>query len=122
MYNHVLLGGVAGRSAPWRANAAASLHTTAQDYARFLAAVLAGRGLRQDQVVITRRLPLQEHIVMAIAVVVADDRQIVIAVPGNPHPGDFISAIKPKNPIIINIEETIGLFRNRTTSSAQLDF
>jgi hypothetical protein len=46
VYNHSLLGDLAGRRTPWRANAAASLHTTAEDFARFVAAVLAGRGLR----------------------------------------------------------------------------
>jgi CubicO group peptidase (beta-lactamase class C family) len=46
VYNHGLLGDRAGRRTPWRANAAASLHTTAGDYARFVAAVLAGQGLR----------------------------------------------------------------------------
>jgi len=46
VYNHGLLGNLAGRRTPWRANAAASLHTTAGDYARFVAAVLAGQGLR----------------------------------------------------------------------------
>ena len=48
VYNHSLLGDLAGRRTPWRANAAASLHTTAEDYARFVAAVLAGRGLRPE--------------------------------------------------------------------------
>ena len=48
VHNHSLLGDLAGRRTPWRANAAASLHTTAGDYARFVAAVLAGRGLRPD--------------------------------------------------------------------------
>ena len=48
VYNHGLLGDLAGRRTPWRANAAASLHTTAGDYARFVAAVLAGRGLRPE--------------------------------------------------------------------------
>jgi CubicO group peptidase (beta-lactamase class C family) len=46
VYNHGLLGDLAGRRTPWRANAAASLHTTAENYARFVAAVLAGQGLR----------------------------------------------------------------------------
>jgi CubicO group peptidase (beta-lactamase class C family) len=46
VYNHGLLGDFAGRRTPWRANAAASPHTTAEDYARFVAAVLAGKGLR----------------------------------------------------------------------------
>ena len=46
VYNHSLLGELAGRRTPWRANAAASLHTTAEDYARFVSAVLAGKGLR----------------------------------------------------------------------------
>lgn len=48
VYNHGLLGDLAGRRTPWRANAAASLHTTAGDYARFVEAVLAGRGLRPE--------------------------------------------------------------------------
>ena len=48
VYNHGLLGDLAGRRTPWRANAAASLHTTAGDYARFVAAVMAGRGLRPE--------------------------------------------------------------------------
>jgi CubicO group peptidase (beta-lactamase class C family) len=48
VYNHSLLGDLAGRRTPWRANAAASLHTTAGDYARFVAAVMAGRGLRPE--------------------------------------------------------------------------
>ncbi len=42
-------------------------------------------------------------------------------VPATPQPGVFISAINPKNPIIIRIDETIGLFKNFTTSSAQLE-
>ena len=46
VYNHGLLGDLAGRRTPWRANAAASLHTTAEDYARFVSAVVAGQGLR----------------------------------------------------------------------------
>ncbi len=46
VYNHSLLGDLAGRRTPWRANAAASLHTTAEDYARFVSAVLTGKGLR----------------------------------------------------------------------------
>jgi CubicO group peptidase (beta-lactamase class C family) len=46
VYNHGLLGDLAGRRMPWRANAAASLHTTAGDFARFVSAVLAGKGLR----------------------------------------------------------------------------
>jgi CubicO group peptidase (beta-lactamase class C family) len=50
VYNHGLLGDLAGRRTPWRANAAASLHTTAGDYARFVAAVLAGKGLRPSTV------------------------------------------------------------------------
>lgn len=45
-YSHDIVGGVAGRNTPWRANAAASLHTTATDYARFLSAVIRGIGLR----------------------------------------------------------------------------
>jgi len=44
-YNHDGLGQLAGRMQPKVANAAASLHTTASDFARFVAAVLNGTGL-----------------------------------------------------------------------------
>jgi CubicO group peptidase (beta-lactamase class C family) len=46
VHSHNLLGEVAGRNTPWRANAAASLHTTARDYARFVVAAASGAGLR----------------------------------------------------------------------------
>lgn len=42
---HDEVGGVANKFRPDSENAASSLHTTASDYARFLAAVLAGEGL-----------------------------------------------------------------------------
>ena len=43
---HDEAGEVAGRNKPPEANAAASLQTTAQDYARFVAAVMRGEGLK----------------------------------------------------------------------------
>ena len=46
VYGHDLVGEVAGRRKPDTPNAAASLHTTAADYGRFVAAVLARRGLK----------------------------------------------------------------------------
>ncbi|HEV2764552.1 MAG TPA: serine hydrolase [Pyrinomonadaceae bacterium] len=45
---HDEAGGVAGRNQPREANAAASLQTTAEDYARFVAAVLRGEGLKGE--------------------------------------------------------------------------
>ena len=45
---HGVIGNVTGRGTPWRPNAAASLHTTAQDYAKFVAAAIAGVGLRPE--------------------------------------------------------------------------
>jgi hypothetical protein len=48
VHSHNLLGEVAGRNTPWRANAAASLHTTARDYARFVVAAASGAGLRPE--------------------------------------------------------------------------
>ncbi len=45
VFGHDLIGAVAGRNTPWRPNAAASLHTTATDYARFVTAVMLGQGL-----------------------------------------------------------------------------
>jgi hypothetical protein len=47
-YGHGIIGNVTGRNTPWRPNAAASLHTTAQDSARFVAAAIAGVGLRPE--------------------------------------------------------------------------
>ena len=34
-----------------------------------------------------------------------NDKEINAAVPATPQPGDLISAIKPKKPIIINMDE-----------------
>jgi CubicO group peptidase (beta-lactamase class C family) len=48
VHGHGVLGEVAGRNTPWRANAAASLQTTARDYARFVAAAMAGTGLKPE--------------------------------------------------------------------------
>jgi CubicO group peptidase (beta-lactamase class C family) len=45
---HSLLGEPETKGHPAKENAAASLHTTSQDYARFLIAVLQGSGLRDD--------------------------------------------------------------------------
>jgi CubicO group peptidase (beta-lactamase class C family) len=47
-YGHGPIGNVAGRRTPWRANPAASLHTTALDYARFVVAAIGGNGLRPE--------------------------------------------------------------------------
>jgi CubicO group peptidase (beta-lactamase class C family) len=45
-YNHNWAGGVSGRGKPDKANAAASLHSTANDYAKFVIAMLKGTGLK----------------------------------------------------------------------------
>jgi CubicO group peptidase (beta-lactamase class C family) len=45
---HNTLGQPSGQNKPARANAAASLHTTAQDYGRFIAAILKGNGLKKE--------------------------------------------------------------------------
>jgi len=47
---HDLIGDAVPKNKPDRENAAASLHTTARDYAIFLAAVLEGRGLASETV------------------------------------------------------------------------
>jgi CubicO group peptidase (beta-lactamase class C family) len=47
-YNHNAIGEPTGQTRPERANPAWSLHTTPSDYARFIAAVLSGTGLKQD--------------------------------------------------------------------------
>lgn len=47
-YNHNAIGEPTGQARPERANPAWSLNTTAGDYARFIAAVLNGTGLKQD--------------------------------------------------------------------------
>jgi CubicO group peptidase (beta-lactamase class C family) len=46
-YGHDSFGTVTGRRKPQEANAAASLHTTAADYARFVTAVMTGAGLKK---------------------------------------------------------------------------
>ena len=47
---HNALGEPTPQSKPSSANAAASLHTTAQDYARFIAALLNGTGLKKETI------------------------------------------------------------------------
>jgi tetratricopeptide (TPR) repeat protein len=47
-FGHDPFGQITGRRKPLEANAAASLHTTAQDYARFVIAVMTGAGLRKE--------------------------------------------------------------------------
>ncbi|HWS98766.1 MAG TPA: serine hydrolase [Pyrinomonadaceae bacterium] len=47
VYGHDPFGSVTGRRKPAEANAAASLHTTAEDYAKFVTAVMTGAGLRK---------------------------------------------------------------------------
>lgn len=47
-FEHNSAGVVVGRNRPALANAAGSLHTTAPDYARFVAAVLNGQGLTEE--------------------------------------------------------------------------
>ena len=46
VFNHDWAGGVSGRGKPEKPNAAASLHTTANDYASFVIAMLKGTGLK----------------------------------------------------------------------------
>ena len=45
-FSHDGVGGVSGRGKPDKPNAAASLHTTADDYAKFVVAMLKGNGLK----------------------------------------------------------------------------
>ncbi len=47
VYGHDPFGTVTGRRKPAEANAAASLHTTAADYSRFVTAVMTGAGLKK---------------------------------------------------------------------------
>lgn len=47
-FGHDPFGAVTGRRKPTEANAAASLHTTAQDYAKFVIAVMTGAGLKKE--------------------------------------------------------------------------
>jgi len=49
-YAHDSAGKLAGRSKPVEANAAASLHTTAFDYAKFVAAILRRKGIKEASV------------------------------------------------------------------------
>jgi CubicO group peptidase (beta-lactamase class C family) len=45
-FTHDWVGGLSGRGKPDKPNAAASLHTTANDYAKFVIAILKGTGLK----------------------------------------------------------------------------
>jgi CubicO group peptidase (beta-lactamase class C family) len=45
-FTHDWVGGLSGRGKPDKSNAAASLHTTANDYAKFVIAMLNGTGLK----------------------------------------------------------------------------
>lgn len=62
-FAHNIVGAVSGRGKPERANAAASLHTTANDYARFVSAIIKGTGLKLE----TARLMLTPQISVAEA-------------------------------------------------------
>lgn len=57
VFNHDAFGRPTNQNAEREVNAAASLHTTAADYARFVLAVLEGRGLREA----TRKAMLAPH-------------------------------------------------------------
>ncbi|HEY0380327.1 MAG TPA: serine hydrolase [Pyrinomonadaceae bacterium] len=46
-YGHDPFGSITGRRKPAEANAAASLHTTLEDYAKFVTAVMTGAGLKK---------------------------------------------------------------------------
>ncbi|HWS54148.1 MAG TPA: serine hydrolase [Pyrinomonadaceae bacterium] len=48
VFNHNAVGKPTGQNRPAKANAAASLHTTARDFGLFLAAVLKGKGLKRE--------------------------------------------------------------------------
>ncbi|HET9785558.1 MAG TPA: serine hydrolase, partial [Pyrinomonadaceae bacterium] len=62
-FSHNPFGTVSGRNKPEKANAAASLHTTANDYARFVVAILKGIGLKPA----TARLMLTPQVSVAEA-------------------------------------------------------
>ncbi|HKQ74360.1 MAG TPA: serine hydrolase [Blastocatellia bacterium] len=47
-FRHNSVGEVTGRNKPPQPNAAASLHTTAQDFGRFVSAILKGTGLKKE--------------------------------------------------------------------------
>ncbi|HYJ46559.1 MAG TPA: serine hydrolase [Pyrinomonadaceae bacterium] len=61
-YGHDPFGNVTGRRKPAEANAAASLHTTVQDYARFVIAVMNGTGLKKETArqMLTPQIKVQE--------------------------------------------------------------
>ncbi|MBV9960479.1 MAG: serine hydrolase [Acidobacteria bacterium] len=61
IFTHNSIGVPLGQNKPAQANAAGSLHTTAQDYGRFVAAILKGTGLKKE----THRLMLTPQIRVA---------------------------------------------------------
>src|SRR6185503_6960860 len=61
-FAHNSVGAVSGRGKPERANAAASLHTTATDYARFVVAIMKGTGLKSTsaKLMLTPQISVRE--------------------------------------------------------------
>jgi len=61
-FTHNSIGAVSGRGKPEKANAAASLNTTAIDYARFVAAIIKGTGLKPAtaQLMLTPQISVAE--------------------------------------------------------------
>ncbi|HEX8492765.1 MAG TPA: serine hydrolase [Pyrinomonadaceae bacterium] len=61
-FGHNQAGGVTERRQPTEANAAASLHTTSADYARFVIAVMNGTGLKREtaRLMLTPQIKVQE--------------------------------------------------------------
>jgi len=62
-FTHDSVGGLSGRGKPDKPNAAASLHTTANDYAKFVIAMLKGTGLKPE----TARLMLTPQASVTLA-------------------------------------------------------
>ena len=61
-FRHNSVGEVTGRNKPSQPNAAASLNTTAQDYGRFVSAILKGTGLKNEtlKLMLTPKIKVSE--------------------------------------------------------------
>jgi len=61
-FRHTAAGMPAGQNKSFDYNAAASLHTTAQDYGRFISAILQGKGLKKEtaKLMLTPQIKLSE--------------------------------------------------------------
>ena len=88
-FTHNSVGGVSGRGKPDKANVAASLQTTATDYARFVCAII-NTANGSDQQAVTRLRPATVHLMLTPQISVAEASSNTLNLP-NPTLSTSIS-------------------------------